>query len=591
MRLPIELSFKSLVTTVLKKIKGCFRKDSFALWGLLVILLNFVMLHGIGFASDLTFWRHWVTDLQHGVAHFTGNYPPLYVLWLRVVGLIYQITGLNMELEYELKQLCLFPVILAHISLAHFVWLRIHKRSWLPEVKTIMMLLVVANPAFYLDGPIWGQVDVLPVTFCVWGLWYASRPRTYAIGMGLFMLGLLTKFQMIMFLPVFGALSLRYRRVMWKGILAMTAAFLLVFLPFILAGNFSKEFAQAYLSTIDEYPYASMNAGNLWMVFSGNMTPQSRPIFEWAPSFMNPGLLGKILFVVVSVAVMALTFFRRLPVSRIMSLAALNAFAFFMILPCMHERYVLAAAVVAIAGVACKNRPVVIWAVLLSMVAFLNISMMTSIRGSALWFWIAMAGIVVMFAYMVHVFAPAALDKALQVCSKVKLPALVPYVLFVLIYAVDVGGSYLQQARTAYHLKKGEVFVYDLKLLHQEQGYGTTHIGKSIDDNPLHVNGRLYLSGIGTHAPSRHVYRLPDNAKRFTVICGIDDESGNGVVDFIIELDGKEVWRSGRMEGRMSAAADIDVRGAKKISLITDEMGSKNFDHADWVNPVVIVDE
>ena len=143
MRLPTKLSLKNLVSTLLQKFKSYFRKDSFALWGLLVILLNFVMLHGIGFASDLTFWRHWVSDLQQGVGHFTGNYPPLYVLWLRVVGVIYQITGLNMDLEYELKQFCLFPVILAHISLAHFVWLRIHKRSWLPEVKTIMMLLVV----------------------------------------------------------------------------------------------------------------------------------------------------------------------------------------------------------------------------------------------------------------------------------------------------------------------------------------------------------------------------------------------------------------------------------------------------------------
>ena len=370
----------------------------------------------------------------------------------------------------------------------------------------------------------------------------------------------------------------------------MAGMFLLVFLPFIIAGNFSKEFSQAYLSTIDEYPYASMNAGNLWMVFSGNMTPQSRPIFEWAPSFMNPGLLGKILFVLVSVAVMALTFFKRLPVSRIMTLAALNAFAFFMILPCMHERYVLAAAVIAIAGVACKNRPVVIWAVLLSMVAFLNISMMTSIRGSALWYWIAMAGIVVMIAYMVHTFAPTALDKAINACNKVKLPALVPYALFLLIYLVDVSCSYMQQAKTAYHLKKGESFVYDLKLLHQSQGYGNTNIGKTVDNNPLHLNGTLYLNGIGSHAPSKHVYALPENASRFTVTCGVDDESGNGVVEFIVRVDDKEIWRSGRMEGRQTATADLDIRGGHKISLETDEMGSKNFDHIDWVNPVVHVD-
>ena len=590
MHLPIKFSLKDLKTVLLQKLKGYLRQDSFALWGLLVISLNFVMLHGIGFASDLTFWRHWVTDLQQGVGNFTGNYPPLYVLWLRVVGYIYQITGLNMDLEYELKQFCLFPVILAHISLAHFVWLRMQKRNWLPEIKTIVMLLVVANPAFYLDGPVWGQVDVLPVTFCVWALWYASKPGSYGRGMALFMLGLLTKFQMIMFLPVFAALSLRYRKVMWRGLLSMAGMFLLVFLPFIIAGNFAKEFSQAYLSTIDEYPYASMNAGNLWMIFSGNMTPQSRPIFEWAPAFMNPGLLGKVLFVVISVVVMALTFFKRLSVSRVMMLATLNAFAFFMILPCMHERYVLAAAVVAIAGIACQKRPAIMWAVLLSMVAFLNISMMTSIRGSALWFWIAMLGVVVMFSFMVYAFVPQAIERVAQFRKKIVIPGFVPYLVIVLIYVVDAGGSYLQQAKTAYKLGKGEHFVYDLKVLHQSQGYGNTNIGKTVDNNPLHLNGTLYLSGIGSHAPSKHEYELPKNAVRFTVTCGVDDESGNGVVEFIVKLDNKEIWRSGRMEGRQTATADLDIRGGRKLSLETDELGSKNFDHVDWVNPVVFTE-
>jgi hypothetical protein len=41
------------------------------------------------------------------------------------------------------------------------------------------------------------------------------------------------------------------------------------------------------------------------------------------------------------------------------------------------------------------------------------------------------------------------------------------------------------------------------------------------------------------------------------------------------------------MEGRQTATADLDIRGGKKISLETDEMGSKNFDHVDWVNQVI----
>lgn len=562
-------------------------RKSFAFWGLLIVFLNFVMLHGLGFASDLEFWRHWIKSLEMGVGNFTGDYPPLYILWLRVVAAFYNVTNLSLDLDYELKQFCLFPVILAHISLAHFVWLRLQKRSWDDSVKTVAMLMVAANPMFYLDGPVWGQVDVLPVTICVWALWYAAKPRTFALGVSLFMLGLLTKFQMIMFLPVFGAIALRYRKIMWKGLLAAVAVFVLVFLPFILAGNFAKEFAQAYMSSVGQYPYAAMNAGNLWMVFAGNMTPDSRPIFEWAPAFMNPGLLGKILFVVVSVVVMAVTFFKRLNMGRLMMIATLNALAFFMLLPCMHERYALAAASMCIAGMACQKKPNVGGVVAISAVAFINISMMMSTRGDALWFWISIAGIVTLAYFLMLNLAPATYEKLSRLLKKVPAPGIIPYALLFVVYCLDIGGTFAQMATSAYKLKDGELFVYDLPLIHQEQGYGNTHIGKSIDNNPLHIGGELYVAGLGTHSPSKHVYRLPEDAKRFTVSCGVDDESGNGVIEFIILLDGREVWRSGRMEGRQVATADIDVRGARKISLVTDEVGSKNFDHADWVNPIV----
>ena len=85
------------------------------------------------------------------------------------------------------------------------------------------------------------------------------------------------------------------------------------------------------------------------MVVSGNMTPQMRPIFEWAPAFMNPALLGKILFVIISATIMVIAFIRRLSIGRLMLLSSLNALAFFMFLPCMHERYVFPAAIMAIA--------------------------------------------------------------------------------------------------------------------------------------------------------------------------------------------------------------------------------------------------
>ena len=36
MRLPIKFTLKNLVPAILEKVKGCFKQDSFALWGLLV---------------------------------------------------------------------------------------------------------------------------------------------------------------------------------------------------------------------------------------------------------------------------------------------------------------------------------------------------------------------------------------------------------------------------------------------------------------------------------------------------------------------------------------------------------------------------
>lgn len=563
------------------------KRDTFAFWGILIIAINFVMLHGNGYSSDLSYWRNWILDMQQSVGGFSGDYPPLYALWLRAVSVIYNLTGFSLKMEYELKQFCLFPVFVAHLSLALFVWQRLQNRSWTPEIKTIVMLLVVANPILYLDGPVWGQVDLLPVAFCVWALWYAAKPSTYGRGMALFMLGLLTKFQMIMFLPIFAALSLRYRKVMWRGLASMAVVFLLVFLPFILAGAFTKEFSQGYLRAVNSYPYATMNAGNLWMVVSGNMTPQMRPIFEWAPAFMNPALLGKILFVIISATIMVIAFIRRLSIGRLMMLSSLNALAFFMFLPCMHERYVFPAAIMAIAGIACQRRPAIIWAVLLSMVAYMNIAMVTSLRGNALWFWISVLGIAVTLPFALYALAPTVHGNLSKLYDKVAVPKFVPFAILVLIYVADLGSSYIQQAKTAYHLGEGEYFVYDLKLIHQWQGYGNMHIGKTVDGNPLHVDGLLYLSGIGTHAPSKQIYELPENANRFTVTCGVDDESGNGVLEFIVKLDGKELWRSGRMEGRQSASADLDIRGGHEIILETDELGDKGYDHADWVNPVV----
>ena len=79
---------------------------------------------------------------------------------------------------------------------------------------------------------------------------------------------------------------------------------------------------------------------------------------------------------------------------------------------------------------------------------------------------------------------------------------------------------------------------------------------------------------------------LPENADTLFVGAGIDAECrDDGSAIFIINVDEKEVWRSGLMRGRGDVAlVQIPLQGASKLELETDPDGSNSCDHTDWLN-------
>ena len=63
-----------------------------------------------------------------------------------------------------------------------------------------------------------------------------------------------------------------------------------------------------------------------------------------------------------------------------------------------------------------------------------------------------------------------------------------------------------------------------LDLSKMTAGYGTPQAGKSIDGNPLTLNGVVYPHGVGTHAASEFVVDLHGAATHFAAMVGVDDE-------------------------------------------------------------------
>lgn len=131
--------------------------------------------------------------------------------------------------------------------------------------------------------------------------------------------------------------------------------------------------------------------------------------------------------------------------------------------------------------------------------------------------------------------------------------------------------------------------VSDNDLVMTRQEFGEATRDRAVSGNPLHIAGKAYASGIGSHATSMIPVSVPDGATALRGACGVDDGTGgNGSVRFAV-LSGSEVlWQSAVMRGGMAAAAfHVPVpSGTRKLYLLADHVEDNSNDHADWVDLV-----
>ncbi|HBT78035.1 MAG TPA: hypothetical protein DEB39_14180 [Planctomycetaceae bacterium] len=131
------------------------------------------------------------------------------------------------------------------------------------------------------------------------------------------------------------------------------------------------------------------------------------------------------------------------------------------------------------------------------------------------------------------------------------------------------------------------LYLDELDLEKTECGWGHTTARKTVDGNPLRLNGKVYERGVGHHAPGRILVALPVIQGRFRCEVGIDDETdGRGHAEFLVYGDGKPLWRSGFVKGGETAKiCDISIDGLKQLALVMDS-GPEGYalDHGDWLD-------
>lgn len=116
-------------------------------------------------------------------------------------------------------------------------------------------------------------------------------------------------------------------------------------------------------------------------------------------------------------------------------------------------------------------------------------------------------------------------------------------------------------------------------------------LDRSVAGGLLRSGGQLYLKGVSMHSTARLTWDLDRPWRRFEAEIALDDSAGKrGSVVFRVFTDGKEAFASPVVRGgEPPQSVSVDVRGAKRLSLIVDfaDRGDE-LDHADWFNARLI---
>lgn len=145
---------------------------------------------------------------------------------------------------------------------------------------------------------------------------------------------------------------------------------------------------------------------------------------------------------------------------------------------------------------------------------------------------------------------------------------------------------------------KPDVYLDTLKPLSTKNGRGEIAVNKSNQRTPLRIGGKQYEHGLGCHAKSLVVYKIPAGAKRFVAIVGLDDEKKGderASVTFEVYGDVKEMGEEPELLDKspvLSAKSartwafnvELTERHRELRLVITDAGDGDKADHADWVD-------
>lgn len=103
----------------------------------------------------------------------------------------------------------------------------------------------------------------------------------------------------------------------------------------------------------------------------------------------------------------------------------------------------------------------------------------------------------------------------------------------------------------------------------------------------LGSTGELFARGIFAHAPARHAYQLGGKWETLKGKAGLA-QGNDGSVVFVIEGDGKELWRSPLVKPENLQSFEVSVKGVQQLQLHVEDGGNgAGSDWGLWLEPML----
>ncbi len=130
----------------------------------------------------------------------------------------------------------------------------------------------------------------------------------------------------------------------------------------------------------------------------------------------------------------------------------------------------------------------------------------------------------------------------------------------------------------------------------RRQDHNVLNFGRSCMETPIRIGARTFEHGLGTHANSEIAVTVPPGARRFEAFVGIDnnDDTGGtrGSVQFSVELEGREVFRTETLTGGMApvpVSIDLPADTRELVLKVDTTPDGPAHDQADWADARLVM--